>query len=73
MIVARIKEYLLDSKEKDFDRMVEVIHEKNKNANFSEEWRGQYYLMRFVEGIDTESEEISQHMLTARAKQTYVW
>lgn len=59
MIVARIKEYLLDSKEKDFDRMVEVIHEKNKNANFSEEWRGQYYLMRFVEGIDTESEEIS--------------
>lgn len=73
MIVARIKEYLLDSKEKDFDRMVEIIHEKNKNANFSEEWRGQYYLMRFVEGIDTESEEISQHMLTARAKRTYVW
>ena len=59
MIYARIKEYMFDSKEKDFDEVVERIRELNKNAKFSDEWQGQFYYMCFLEGIDSEREEIS--------------
>ena len=67
MSYARIKEYMFDSKEKDFAEVVERIRELNKNAKFSDEWCGQFYYMHFLEGIDSEREEISQSMLTARA------